>query len=70
MPEVIPKASNELRAQLYARARGAGPIADGCRRLLASLECERRESVRPDDEPRHPSPEVGVAWTDVLLTRK
>jgi hypothetical protein len=64
--EVTPKASNELRAQLYARARGVGPIADGCRRLLASVECGRRENVRPEDEPRHPAPEDGLAWTDAL----
>ncbi|MFJ1253850.1 NACHT domain-containing protein [Cupriavidus sp. CuC1] len=64
--DVIPKASNELRAQLYLRARGAGPTADGCRRLLASLECGRRENARPDDEPRHPAPEDGLAWTDAL----
>jgi hypothetical protein len=64
--EVTPKASNELRAQLYARARGAGSIADGCKRLLASLECGRREKGRPDDEPRHPAPEDGLAWTDAL----
>lgn len=65
--EVAPKTNNELRAQLYARARCAGPIADCCRRLLASLECERRESGRPDDELRHPSPQDGLVWTDALL---
>jgi hypothetical protein len=65
--EITPKASNELRAQLYARAKGAGPIADGCRRLLASLECGRREDGRPDDELRHPNTEDGMVWTDALL---
>jgi hypothetical protein len=64
--EITPKASNELRAQLYARAKGVGPVADGCRRLLASLECGRREDVRPFDEPRHPNPDEGIAWTDAL----
>lgn len=67
--EVIPKASNELRAELYGRAKGTGPIADSCKRLLASLECMRRETSRPDDEPRHPNPEDGLAWTDILLGR-
>jgi len=65
--EITPKASNELRAQLYARAKAAGPIADSCRRLLASLECGRRENGRPDDEPRHPNPEDGMVWTVALL---
>jgi hypothetical protein len=64
--EVTPKASNEIRAQLYARAKGVGPIADSCRRLLASVECGRREMGRPDNEPRHPAQEDGLAWTDVL----
>ncbi|MGO9373913.1 MAG: hypothetical protein ACLQBD_17625 [Syntrophobacteraceae bacterium] len=68
--EVTPKASNELRAKLYARAKGSETIADGCKRLLASLELDRREDGRPDDEPRHPVPEEGFAWTDVLLSRK
>lgn len=65
--EVTPKASNEIRKQLYARARDTGPIADSCRRLLASLECRRRETGRPDDEPRHPAAEDGLVWTDALL---
>jgi hypothetical protein len=68
--EISPKASNELRTQLYARAKGVGPIADGCRRLLASLECDRREDGRPDDEPRHPNSEDGMAWTDTLVAPK
>ncbi|UEG63300.1 NACHT domain-containing protein [Stutzerimonas chloritidismutans] len=67
--EVIQTASNELRAELYVRAKGTGHIADCCRRLLASLECKRRETVRPDDEPRHPDLEDGLAWTDALLGR-
>jgi hypothetical protein len=65
--EIMPKASNELRMELYARAKGTGQIADTCKRLLASLECMRRETVRPNDEPRHPAPEDGLAWTDILL---
>jgi hypothetical protein len=65
--EVSPKASNELRVQLYARARGVGATADACRRLLASIECTRREMGRPDDEPRHPAPEERLPWTDALL---
>ena len=48
----------------------SGPIADSCRCLLASLECGCRETSRPVDEPRHPTPEDGLAWTDVLLVRK
>lgn len=65
--KITPKASNELRAQLYARARGVGLIADSCRCLLASLECGRRETGRADDEPRHPVPEDSLVWTDALV---
>jgi hypothetical protein len=68
--EVIPKANNKLRAEIYSRAKGSGPISDGCRSLLANLELGRREIGRPDDEPRHPSPEDGVAWTDALRSPK
>lgn len=67
---VTPKASNALRAQLYARAKGDGPVSEGCRRLLASIERERRETGRPDNEPRHPAPEDGLAWTDSLIGSK
>ncbi|HYB20454.1 MAG TPA: hypothetical protein VEH09_05970, partial [Thermodesulfobacteriota bacterium] len=54
-------------ATVHARAKGEGPIADGCKRLLASLECERREGGRPEDEPRHPVAQEGLPWTDVFL---
>lgn len=64
--EVNPKSCNELRRQLYIRAKGAGVVADVSRRLLADVECERREGGRPSDEPRHPVLEDGVSWTDVL----
>lgn len=66
--EIHPKSCNELRAQLYLRTKGSGPIALGCRRLLASVECQRREDGRPTDEARHPDPSDGAAWTDVLAT--
>ncbi len=61
-----PRANNELRKELYLRAKSGGPIADTCKRLLASLECKRRMYGRPTDEPRHPSREDGLAWTSVL----
>jgi hypothetical protein len=64
---VTPKASNALRTQLYTRAKDVGPVAESCRRLLASIERERREDGRPDNEPRHPAPDDGLAWTDALL---
>ncbi|KAF0219134.1 MAG: hypothetical protein FD174_2220 [Geobacteraceae bacterium] len=67
--EIIPKANNRLRAKIYARAKDPGPIADGCRCLLASLECGRRERGRPDDELRHPMPDEGLSWTYVLVDR-
>lgn len=66
--EIHPKSCNELRAQLYLRAKGSGSIAVGCRRLLASVECQRREDGRPTDEARHPDPSDGMAWTDALAT--
>jgi hypothetical protein len=64
--EIHPKSSNELRAQLYLRAKGSGPIAIGCKRLLASIESQRRGDGRPLDETRHPDPSDGAAWTDTF----
>ena len=64
--ESSPKAQNELRAELYLRAKGAGDVANGCRRLLAALECDRRDAGRPEDEIRHPAIKDGLAWTDVF----
>lgn len=68
--EIHPKSCNELRAQLYSRAKGSGPIAIGCRRLLSSIECQRREDGRPTDEARHPDLSDGIAWTDALVSSK
>jgi hypothetical protein len=64
--EIHPNSCNELRAQLYLRAKGNGLIAIGCKRLLASLESQRRNDGRPLDETRHPDPSDGAAWTDTL----
>ena len=64
--EVHPKACNDLRRQLYIRAKGRGLTATTCRRLLAEVECQRREDGRPSDEPRHPAEGDGMAWTEVL----
>lgn len=64
---IYPNACNKLRAQLYARAKDFGPPASTCRRLLASVECQRREEGRPIDEARHPDPSDGLAWTDALV---
>lgn len=64
--QIYPRACNELRTQLYIRADKSGPIADGCRRLLAEIECERRESGRPLGELRHPLPDEDNDWTGVL----
>lgn len=64
--EVHPKACNDLRHQLYIRAKGNGLTATTCRRLLAEVECQRREDGRPSDEPRHPAEGDGMAWTEVL----
>lgn len=65
--EIHPRSSNALRVQLYLRAKSAGDIAIGCRRLLASVECSRRELGRPPDEIRHPTLSDGEPWTDVLV---
>jgi hypothetical protein len=64
--ERSPRSQNELRRQLYLRAKGTGDIANGCRRLLAELECERREGGRPADELRHPDLGDGLTWTDIF----
>lgn len=64
--EIHPESCNELRAQLYSRAKGSEQIAIGCKRLLASVESQRRGDGRPLDETRHPDPSDGAAWTDVL----
>jgi energy-coupling factor transporter ATP-binding protein EcfA2 len=64
--ETYPKACNPLRQHLYHRAKGEGCAAEAARRILASLECKRREAGRPPDEPRHPEPYDGLAWTDAL----
>lgn len=64
--EIHPRSCNTLRTQLYGRAKSSGAVAVGCRRLLASVECSRREQGRPADEIRHPVPSDGESWTDVL----
>ncbi len=64
--EVYPKACNPLRLALYRRAKIGGDVGLAARRILASLECGRREGERPSDEPRHPDPGDGLPWTSVL----
>lgn len=64
--EVYPKACNPLRLALYRRAKVGGDVGLAARRILASLECGRREGERPTDEPRHPDPGDGLPWTSVL----
>jgi hypothetical protein len=65
--EIVSLANDKVRLEIYDRAKGTGPIAECCRRLLATLECMRREGSRPDDEKRHPALCEGMAWTDVLI---
>lgn len=65
--EVHPKACNDLRRHLYNRARGNGHIAEVSRRLLADVECQRREGGRPTDESRHPAAGDGDAWTNAMI---
>jgi hypothetical protein len=64
--EVYPKACKPLRLELYRRAKVGGDVGLAARRILASLECDRREGERPSDEPRHPDPDDGLPWTSVL----
>ncbi len=64
--EVYPKACNPLRRQLYRRAKVGGEVGIAAQRILASLECARREGERPADEPRHPDLGDGLSWTSVL----
>jgi hypothetical protein len=68
--EVYPKACNPLRQQLYRRAKVGGDAAIAAQRILASLECSRRESERPTDEPRHPELNDGLSWTVSLVLRE
>lgn len=65
--EIHTKACNDLRRELYTRARGNGLAATACRRLLAYVECQRWEKGRPTDEPRHPATGDNGAWTDALV---
>ncbi|MCK4706513.1 MAG: hypothetical protein KAT90_13620, partial [Gammaproteobacteria bacterium] len=64
--DVHPKSCNDLRQQLYIRAKENGPAASVSRRLLADIECMRREDNRPMDEPRHPVT-GDAAWTAIFL---
>ncbi len=66
--EIRPKSCNALRLELYRRAMEKTSSGIASRRLLASLECSRREGDRPVDEPRHPMLSDGRAWTDALLS--
>jgi hypothetical protein len=68
--EVLQRENNKLRIELYNRAKDTGSIAESCRRLLASLESNRRGFVRPAEEPRHPMLTDDLAWTDALLTEE
>jgi hypothetical protein len=61
-----PTAHRELRQAIFDRAAGDGATADACRRLLADIESARIEMGRPNDEMRHPRPDVPRPWTDVL----
>jgi hypothetical protein len=64
--EVYPNSCNPLRLELYRRAKVGGDAGFAARRILASVECGRREGERPADEPRHPDLGDGLAWTSVL----
>lgn len=64
--EVYPKSCNPLRLELYRRAKIGGDAGLAARRILASLECARREGERPADEPRHPDLRDGLPWTSAL----
>ena len=65
--DIYPRACAVLRSELYWRAKAAGSeVTFGARRMLAHIELVRREYGRPVDEPRHPLPEDGVSWTEVL----
>lgn len=66
--EILQKESNKLRIELYKRAIGTGSVAESCKRLLASIESNRRALTRPAEEPRHPILTDNLVWTDALLT--
>ena len=65
--EVHPRSCNDLRLELYSRSKKTGNAAAVSRQLLAEIECQRRESGRPSDEPRHPELNDMVPWNSVLM---
>ena len=65
--EITQRANNNIRRQLFTRAKDSGKVPDGCKQLLACVELERREYGRPIDELRHPALEEGAPWEDILI---
>lgn len=65
--EVTTRSQNDLRRELYTRAKGSDAVAITCRNLLARIEGCRWDLGRPADEPRHPDIADGQPWTQVLL---
>ncbi|MFT5700936.1 MAG: hypothetical protein ACI8ZB_003821 [Desulforhopalus sp.] len=65
--EITQRAHNDIKGELFTRAKGTGNVANGCKHLLAHVELERREYGRPIDEIRHPAPEENNPWDEILI---
>lgn len=63
---VHPHSSNELRSELFQRAKDSGTAAMASRILLLEVEASRRELGRPTDEPLNPDISLGLALHTVL----
>lgn len=63
---VHPQSSNELRSELFQRAKNSGTAAMASRMLLLEIEASRRELGRPTDEPLNPDISLGLALHEVL----
>jgi hypothetical protein len=64
--QIVSNSANALRREIYRRACLSDPSAPVCRHLLAAVEKMRMDYGRPVDELRHPDPDSGSSWTDVL----
>lgn len=65
--DILPKADNELRRNLFRFTIDNGTFHRRARSILLTLEDNRLEGDRPADEPRHPAIETGSPWPSCLF---
>ncbi len=63
--ETVPRPVRKLRARLFARACGADPGSEVCRRWLELIDEIREVFGRPAEEARHPDITIGQPWPAV-----